>query len=113
TVEVPAGSYTDVAGNAGSGDSDSTAVDTLAPSVNVTINPDGTVSFVFSEPPVGFESSDVVVTNGSISNLVQDPTDPTRWTADLTPAAGFEGTVTVEVPAGSYTDVAGNAGSGD
>ncbi|MFD1262626.1 Ig-like domain-containing protein, partial [Thauera mechernichensis] len=113
TVEVPAGSYTDVAGNAGSGDSDSTAVDTLAPSVNVTINPDGTVSFVFSEPPVGFEASDVVVTNGSISNLVQDPTDPTRWTADLTPAAGFEGTVTVEVPAGSYTDVAGNAGSGD
>ncbi|HRA81997.1 MAG TPA: type I secretion C-terminal target domain-containing protein, partial [Thauera sp.] len=36
-----------------------------------------------------------------------------RWTADLTPAAGFEGAVVVEVPAGSYTDTAGNAGSGD
>ncbi len=78
TVEVPAGRYTDVAGNAGSGNSDSTAVDTLSPSVNVTINPDGTVSFVFSEAPVGFEAANVVVTNGSISNLVHEPTDPTR-----------------------------------
>ncbi len=111
-VTVPAGSYIDAAGNAGLGGSDSTSVDTLAPSVMVTINADGTVSFVFSEAPVGFEASDVAVTNGTITNLVQDSSDPTRWTADLTPVAGFEGTVEVTVPAGSYTDAAGNVGLG-
>ncbi len=112
-VSVPAGSYTDTAGNAGLGDSDSSNVDTLAPSVTVTINADGTVSFVFSEAPVGFEATDVAVSNGTITNLVQDPSDPTRWTANLTPTAGFEGAVVVSVPAGSYTDTAGNAGLGD
>ncbi len=80
--------------------------------MTVTINADGTVSFVFSEAPVGFEAADVAVTNGTITNLVHDPSDPTRWTADLTPVAGFEGAVIVDVPAGSYTDAAGNVGLG-
>ena len=112
-VSVPAGSYTDAVGNSGLGGSDSTTVDTLAPRVMVTINADGTVSFVFSEAPVGFEATDVSVANGTITNLVQDPSDPTWWTASLTPNAGFEGAVVVDVPADSYTDGAGNLGLGD
>nr|WED69396.1 Ig-like domain-containing protein [Pectobacterium colocasium] len=55
---------------------------------------------------------DITVTNGSVTNLVQDPNDPTRWTATLTPAANFEGEVRVSIPDGSYTDAAGIPGTG-
>ncbi|WP_264371792.1 Ig-like domain-containing protein [Shewanella donghaensis] len=81
--------------------------------MTVTINDDGTVSFQFSETPKGFDATDVAVTNGSISNLVQDPTDPTLWTADLAINDGVEGDVTVSVADDSYTDVADNLGSGN
>ncbi len=91
-------------GNAGVG------ADDVAPSVLVSINNDGTVSFNFSEVPFGFTVEDIAVANGSLSNLRPDPTDLTQWTADLTPAPDFEGDVTVTVPDGSYTDVAGNPG---
>ncbi|NLC37049.1 MAG: retention module-containing protein, partial [Alcaligenaceae bacterium] len=87
--------------------------DVIPPSMEATINSDGTVTFQFTEEPFGFELNDIVVDNGVISNLVQDPTDPTRWTADLTPEEGFEGDVTVTVPDGSYTDEDGNLGFGD
>ncbi|UPY97239.1 Ig-like domain-containing protein [Pectobacterium sp. 21LCBS03] len=86
--------------------------DTTPPSVTIVINSDGTVSFVFTKPIVGFDLSDITVTNGAVTNLVQDPNDPTRWTATLTPASNFEGEVRVSVPDGSYTDAAGIPGTG-
>ncbi|WP_434497811.1 retention module-containing protein, partial [Pectobacterium aroidearum] len=86
--------------------------DTTPPSVTIVINSDGTISFVFTKPPVGFDLTDITVTNGSVTNLVQDPNDPTRWTATLTPAANFEGEVRVSIPDGSYTDAAGIPGTG-
>ncbi|WP_434060394.1 Ig-like domain-containing protein [Pectobacterium aroidearum] len=86
--------------------------DTTPPSVTIAINSDGTISFVFTKPPVGFDLTDINVTNGSVTNLVQDPNDPTRWTATLTPAANFEGEVRVSIPDGSYTDAAGIPGTG-
>ncbi|WP_442953124.1 Ig-like domain-containing protein [Pectobacterium sp. A5351] len=86
--------------------------DTTPPSVTLVINSDGTISFVFTKPPVGFDLTDITVTNGSVTNLVQDPNDPTRWTATLTPANNFEGEVRVSIPDGSYTDDAGIPGTG-
>nr|WP_309545884.1 Ig-like domain-containing protein [Pectobacterium aroidearum] len=86
--------------------------DSTPPSVTIVINSDGTISFVFTKPPVGFDLTDINVTNGSVTNLVQDPNDPTRWTATLTPAANFEGEVRVSIPDGSYTDAAGIPGTG-
>ncbi|WP_434497754.1 Ig-like domain-containing protein [Pectobacterium aroidearum] len=86
--------------------------DTTPPSVTIVINSDGTISFVFTKPPVGFDLTDITVTNGSVTNLVQDPNDPTRWTATLTPAANFEGEARVSIPDGSYTDAAGIPGTG-
>ncbi|MBA0213890.1 Ig-like domain-containing protein [Pectobacterium brasiliense] len=86
--------------------------DTTPPSVTIVINSDGTVSFVFTKPIIGFDLSDITVTNGAVTNLVQDPNDPTRWTATLTPAANFEGEVRVSIPDGSYTDAAGIPGTG-
>ncbi|WP_420899348.1 Ig-like domain-containing protein [Pectobacterium versatile] len=88
------------------------STDTTPPSVTIVINSDGTVSFVFTKPIIGFDLSDISVTNGSITNLVQDPNDPTRWTATLTPAANFEGEVRVSIADGSYTDAAGIPGTG-
>ncbi|MEL4889557.1 retention module-containing protein, partial [Pectobacterium betavasculorum] len=86
--------------------------DTTAPSVTIVINNDGTISFVFTKPAVGFDLSDITVANGTVTNLAQDPNDPTRWTATLTPTANFEGEVRVSIPDGSYTDAAGIPGTG-
>ncbi|WP_253275140.1 retention module-containing protein, partial [Pectobacterium brasiliense] len=86
--------------------------DITPPAVTIVINSDGTISFVFTKPIVGFDLSNITVTNGAVTNLVQDPNDPTRWTATLTPAANFEGEVRVSIPDGSYTDTAGIPGTG-
>jgi len=103
--------HTDVAGNTGSADTTRAYdVDTKAPTVDVTINKDGTVSFVFSEAVKDFTASDVTVTNGSISNLTSTDGGVT-WTADLAVNGGVEGEVAVSVADKSYTDEAGNAGS--
>ncbi|QHS10151.1 Ig-like domain-containing protein [Sinimarinibacterium sp. NLF-5-8] len=83
------------------------------PTLTITIGADGTVEFQFSRPPQGFDGSDVVVENGRIENLRPDPNDPSRWIADLIPDANFEGTVTVTVDDGRYTDSRGQHGSGD
>ena len=105
---------TDAAGNASAPGSDSATVgDTTAPSVVVTINANGTVSFEFTETPVGFDAGDVQVANGAIANLRQDSTDSKHWTADLTALQGASGELSVSVADGSYTDSAGNAGAGD
>ncbi|MGO3890615.1 MAG: retention module-containing protein [Paenalcaligenes sp.] len=85
-----------------------------APTLKVTIHSDGTVSFKFSEVPVGFELSDVNVSNGGrIENLRPDPTDPTKWVADLVVPDNYEGDIVVSVPDGSYTNEAGVPGLGD
>ncbi|HMN20049.1 MAG TPA: Ig-like domain-containing protein [Ottowia sp.] len=89
--------------------------DTTPPTLELTINEDGTVvTFQFSEEVEGFDASDVELTNGaSISNLVQDSEDPTKWTAELTVPSNFEGNVEVSVADNRYTDLVGNPGSGD
>ncbi|AHF02167.1 hypothetical protein THIAE_00165 [Thiomicrospira aerophila AL3] len=113
-VTVADDSYTDLAGNNGTGNSAEITVDTKAPSLAISINEDASVvTFTFSEEVTGFDATDIVVANGTIANLVQDQNDPTVWTADLTPAEGFEGDVVVTVADDSYTDLAGNNGTGN
>ena len=110
TATVADGSYTDTAGNEGEQGTDSESFDVDGPSVAVDIvneGQTGTVTFTFSEAVTGFEAGDVSVANGSLSNLVR--INDTTWTATVTPAA--TGDVTVSVADGSYTDLAGNAGS--
>ncbi|MDX7793048.1 Ig-like domain-containing protein, partial [Aeromonas caviae] len=62
SVTVKDGSYTDLNGNVGTGGSDDTAIDTLAPSVVVhivddqlTVGETSDVTFTFSEKVTGFE----------------------------------------------------------
>jgi probable HAF family extracellular repeat protein/ELWxxDGT repeat protein len=120
SVSVTAGSYQDVAGNAGTGGSTTSfTVDTVTPAVAVSIdntdvnvaNGTGTVTFAFSEAPTSFALADTSAVGGTLSNLQQ--TDATTYTATFTGAANTDiSTASVSVTAGSYQDLAGNAGAG-
>jgi len=123
SVEVPEGSYTDLSGNLGLGDSDTVALDTAAPSVIVDIaeaslaaGETSVVTFTFSEAITGFDESDLIIEGGSIEDLtgpVVNGDGTVTYTATFIPADGFTGAASVEVVDGSYTDLAGNPGSGD
>ncbi|WP_408828681.1 Ig-like domain-containing protein [Aeromonas caviae] len=102
----------------GTGGSDDTAIDTLAPSVVVNIVDDqltvgetSPVTFTFSEKVTGFELGDLTVVGGTVTGLTSSDGGKT-WTGTFTPTPGFEGTASVTVNEGSYTDLAGNAGTG-
>ncbi|WP_234839504.1 Ig-like domain-containing protein [Aeromonas caviae] len=112
------GSYTDLAGNAGTGGSDTAGADIKAPSVIVNIVDDqltvgetSDVTFTFSEKVTGFELDDLTVVGGTVTDLKTTDGGKT-WTGTFTPTPGFEGTASVTVNEGSYTDLAGNAGTG-
>uniref|UniRef100_UPI002B49805A Ig-like domain-containing protein n=5 Tax=Aeromonas caviae TaxID=648 RepID=UPI002B49805A len=118
SVTVKDGSYTDLNGNVGTGGSDDTAIDTLAPSVVVNIVDDqltvgetSEVTFTFSEQVKGFDVGDLTVVGGTVTDLKTTDGGKT-WTGTFTPTPGFEGTASVTVNEGSYTDLAGNAGTG-
>jgi VCBS repeat-containing protein len=118
-----AATYTDVAGNAGSGGTSANyEVDTKAPTVLVdivdgslsTTDTTSDVTFIFSEAPgLSFSNADLTIVGGTISNVTQDPADSSgkTWKAIFTATAGFTGNGSVTVNAGSYTDAAGNAGA--
>ncbi|MFQ2765034.1 Ig-like domain-containing protein [Aeromonas caviae] len=102
----------------GTGGSDDTAIDTLAPSVVVNIVDDkltvgetSEVTFTFSEQVKGFDVGDLTVVGGTVTDLKTTDSGKT-WTGTFTPTPGFEGTASVTVNEGSYTDLAGNAGTG-
>lgn len=117
SVSVASNSYQDNANNNGTGDSINFSLDTLAPGVTVEISSidisyggTRTVTFTFTEDPgLTFSLSDILVANGSVSNLVQTGT-ATVWTATLQSTSSVSGP-TVTVNAGSYRDAAGNSGS--
>ncbi|MGL5030770.1 MAG: Ig-like domain-containing protein [Aeromonas sp.] len=117
SVTVPAGSYTDLAGNAGTEGKDTVDTDTVAPSVVVDIldsslnegDTTSDVTFTFSEEVKGFDGSDLVVEGGKVTNLTT--TDKIHWTGTFTADPDFDGDASVTVPAGSYTDLAGNVGT--
>ena len=89
---------------------------TLAISSNVATLKGGesaTLTFTFSEAPQGFIAGDIVMSpgSGSISGFTVTA-NPLVYTAQFTPAAGYSLPAAVSVLAGSYTDTAGNAGTG-
>uniref|UniRef100_UPI0025B6C2B8 choice-of-anchor K domain-containing protein n=1 Tax=Aeromonas caviae TaxID=648 RepID=UPI0025B6C2B8 len=65
----------------------------------------------FSEKVTGFELGDLTVVGGTVTGLTSSDGGKT-WTGTFTPTPGFEGTASVTVNEGSYTDLAGNAGTG-
>ncbi|PLK47648.1 retention module-containing protein, partial [Uliginosibacterium sp. TH139] len=118
SVTVANASYTDAAGNSGTAGSDTVAINTVAPGVTVDIvdtalnvaDKVSTVTFSFSEAPVGFTAADITAVGGTISGLTATA-DPKVFTATFTAADAFTGTASVSVAAGSYTNAAGNTGT--
>lgn len=103
-------------GSGGKGAPARPATDTTQPSVVITadkevIGPGETaiVTFRFSEVPVGFSASDIVVNGGHLADLAVSA-DPRVYTATLTPGAD---TIVLALAASAYQDAAGNAGAAD
>ena len=119
TVDVAAGVATDLADNQNTAAVQSVqAVDTLAPSVVITDDEAGTANiaggtilytFTFSQPVNGFAVDDVVVTGGTKAAAFASGADGSSvYTLVITPNAGFQGNLTVDVAAGVAADLAGN-----
>jgi hypothetical protein len=115
TVTVPAGAFTDDVGtpNAEAVLTPPITVDTIAPTLVITASAatirfgeSVTLAFALSKPAVGFEAAAVEVTGGTLSEFTM--LTSTAYTAVFTPLGTFIGAGTVVVPAGAFTDAAGN-----
>ena len=101
-----------------SGSDQSGPGDTTPPALSITL-PSGTppatkfvagsfitLNFTFNEPVNGFDLSDLVVINGTLSNFFKS--SDTYYTAQFQPNTGVDGTATVSVAAGRFNDLANN-----
>jgi hypothetical protein len=90
--------------------------DTTPPTVSISdsvtaATATGEVTFIFTfseDVGTSFTLSDVTVTGGTKAATL-GKTDATHYTLVVTPTAATAGTITVTVPAGSFSDLAGNA----
>jgi hypothetical protein len=112
---------TDVAGNAGSGTTDSNnyAIDTARPTAGIVVadtallaGETSLVTITFSEAVTGFTNADLTIANGTLS-AVSSSDGGTTWTATLTPTASVtDATNLITLDNTGVTDAAGNAGTG-
>ncbi|NMC53307.1 MAG: sortase, partial [Chloroflexi bacterium] len=111
----------DLAGNAGSGSTDSNnyAVDTIRPTASIVVNDTSLLAgeaspviFIFSEAVSGLTTTDLTVGSGSLSEPVTSDGGIT-WAATLTPAVDTSDAANVVTLNNSgVADMAGNVGSG-
>ncbi|MBZ5486524.1 Ig-like domain-containing protein [Halomonas aquamarina] len=121
SITLPGGSYTDVAGNPGNGASlGGITVDLDPPSLTsisfavggrpLTSAETTEVTFTFSEAVTGLALNDFAVTGGRLYNLTSVNGGAT-WTATFKPD-GLASSASITLANGSYTDLAGNPGTG-
>jgi VCBS repeat-containing protein len=103
-------------GNTSSTGSDSATVDTLGATLDITASDTNlsagestTVTFQFSEDVLGFDSGDVTVAGGTLTNFTL--VDNNTWTATFT-QSGTDIPL-ISVANGTFTDLYGNNGTGD
>ncbi|KAB0468628.1 DUF4347 domain-containing protein [Pseudomonas tolaasii] len=111
----------DLAGNAGSGTTDSAnyVIDTVRPTAtivvadtNLAVGETSLVTITFSEAVSGFTTADMTVANGTLTGLSSSDGGIT-WTATLTPTSNITDTTNlVTLDNTGVVDLAGNAGSG-
>jgi hypothetical protein len=111
----------DVAGNAGTGTTDSNnyAIDTQRPTASVVIDDTAlrigetsSVTITFSEAVTGFTNADITIANGTLS-AVSSSDGGVTWTATFTPTANVtDATNVITLDNTGVADVAGNAGTG-
>ncbi|SMQ27780.1 protein of unknown function [Pseudomonas helmanticensis] len=112
---------TDIAGNTGSGTTDSAnyVIDSQRPTATIVISdtdlrPGETalVTITFSEAVSGFDNSDLSVASGTLSNVSSSDGGIT-WTATFTPTIGVsDATNLIVLNNAGISDLAGNAGIG-
>ena len=119
-VSVAQGAYTDAAGNSNNPSNlFNWTYDGINPEMIITVSDPSdnpiihggttnqtvfTVAFISSEATTNFTEGDIVLTNGTLSNFTVDST--TSYNATFT--ATLSGECSISVPAGAYTDAAGN-----
>ncbi|MGE8184715.1 Ig-like domain-containing protein [Pseudomonas mandelii] len=111
----------DLAGNAGSGTTDSNnyAIDTLRPTATIVvadtalrIGETSLVTITFSEAVSGFTNADLTIANGTLT-AVSSSDGGITWTATFTPTASINDTTNlITLNNTGVSDLAGNAGSG-
>ena len=111
----------DLAGNAGSGTTDSNnyTIDTARPTATIvvadpvlSIGGTSLVTFTFSEAVTGFTNADLSVANGTLSAVTSNDGGIT-WTGTFTPSASLtDATNLITLNNTGIADLAGNAGSG-
>ncbi|MGN8345361.1 Ig-like domain-containing protein [Pseudomonas sp. SMV71] len=120
-ITLTNGGVADLAGNAGSGTTDSNnyALDTERPTATIvlsdsTLRPGETaqVTITFSEAVTGFSNDDLSVSNGTLSTVSSSDGGLT-WTATFTPTLGVtDATNLISLDNSGVSDAAGNAGTG-
>ena len=111
----------DLAGNSGSGTTDSNnyTIDTVRPTATIVVA-DSTLSagettlvtITFSEAVNGFDNSDLSIPNGTLS-AVSSSDGGITWTATFTPTVGIKDISNlITLNNTGVTDIAGNTGSG-
>ncbi|WP_415772598.1 Ig-like domain-containing protein [Pseudomonas sp. LB3P38] len=111
----------DLAGNAGSGTTDSNnyAIDTLRPTATIVvadnalrIGETSLVTITFSEAVSGFANADLTIANGTLT-AVSSSDGGITWTATFTPTASINDTTNlITLDNTGVSDLSGNAGSG-
>ncbi|MNO21284.1 Endo-1,4-beta-xylanase A precursor [compost metagenome] len=111
----------DLAGNAGTGTTDSNnyAIDTVRPTAAIVvadtalaIGETSLVTITFSEAVTGFNNADLTIANGTMS-AVSSSDGGITWTATFTPAASIAAaTNIITLNNTGVSDIAGNAGQG-
>src|SRR6218665_28821 len=124
TIRVNLASIRDAQGNAGSGtpSSGNFSIDTLRPTVDVTISDNrltvgetATITFTFRESVTGFDLGDVQydTSKGTLGALTAVGTDGKVWSATYTPRPDIESTEnTIRVNLSGVRDARDNAGEG-
>ncbi|QGU87251.1 Ig-like domain-containing protein [Erwinia sorbitola] len=112
----------DLAGNAGSGSTESVSysIDTRRPNATIvvadnalTAGETSLVTITFSEAVTGFTNADLTVTNGTLS-AVSSSDGGVTWIATFTPVLGFKSASNqITLNNAGVADLAGNAGSGN
>ncbi|WP_371355063.1 Ig-like domain-containing protein [Pseudomonas chlororaphis] len=111
----------DLAGNAGSGTTDSNnyAIDTVRPTATIvvvdstlTAGETSLVTITFSEAVSGFTNADLSIANGTLT-AVSSSDGGITWTATFTPTDGIsDASNLITLNNTGISDLAGNAGSG-
>ncbi|WP_147406124.1 Ig-like domain-containing protein [Aquimarina sp. BL5] len=96
-------------GNAFLGDMISPTVSISLSDATLTAGETSTITFTFSEVPVGFTETDVTVQNGTLTGFTITA-DSTIYTAVFTPTPNIQDATNIISVGTGYTDAAGNIG---